>query len=198
MRRELVRTLLINAIGPYVVYLVCKPYTGSLVALALSAVPPTVESLWSVVQRRRLDIVSALVLGGIVLSLVLVALGGSERVLLLRESLVTSLIGLVLAASVVLARPLLFYLFRQLRAGSDAAAVARWDERWEREPALRRTMRILTLVWGLGLVVEMAVRTAMVFDMEIADFLLISPFVQYGLTGLLAAWTVWFMRGRRL
>lgn len=198
MRRELFRTLLINAIGPYVVYLVCKPYTGSLVALALSAVPPTVESLWSVAKRRRLDIVSALVLGGIALSLVLVALGGSERVLLLRESLVTSLIGLVLAASVVLARPLLFYLFRQLRAAGDADAAARWDERWDREPALRRTMRILTLVWGLGLVAEMAVRTVMVFEMEVGHFLLTSPFVQYGLTGLLAAWTMWFMRGRRL
>jgi hypothetical protein len=196
MRRELVRTLLINAIGPYVVYLVCKPYTGSLVALALSAVPPTVESLWSVVQRRRLDIVSALVLGGIAVSLVLVAFGGSERVLLLRESLITSVIGLVLAGSVVFARPLLFYLFRQIRSGSDAGAAAQWDQRWEREPGLRRTMRILTLVWGLGLVVEMAVRTVMVFEMEISDFLLISPFVQYGMTGALAAWTVVFMRKR--
>lgn len=197
MRRELIRTLAINAIAPYLVYVLCRPYLGSLAALALSAVPPTIESLWSVVQRRRLDTVSALVLGGIAISLVLIALGGSERVLLLRESLITSVIGVVLVGSVAAGRPLLFYLFRQVWSGEDAAAVARWNERWARDAALRRTMNILTVVWGVGLIIEMAVRTLMVFEIEISRFLLISPFVQYGMTGALVAWTVVFMRRRQ-
>jgi hypothetical protein len=186
--RELAQTLLINAVAPYVIYVLAKPSLGSLVALALSAVPPTVESLWSVVQRKRLDVVSSLVLGGIAMSLVLIVLGGSERVLLLRESLITSVIGLALALSVFAARPLLFYIFREVRPG--------FEQRWTAEPALRRSLRIMTAVWGIGLVIEMAVRTAMVFEMEIGDFLLISPFVQYGMTGALAAWTVWFLRRR--
>lgn len=198
MRRELMRTLAINAIAPYLVYTLCKPYTGSLAALALSAVPPTIESLWSVVKRRRLDTVSALVLGGIVTSLLLIALGGSERVLLLRESLITSVIGLALVVSVVVGRPLIYYLFRQVWAGGDAAAVMRWNERWATDAMLRRTMRLVTVVWGVGLIIEMAVRSFMVFEMEISRFLLISPFVQYGMTGLLVAWTVMFMRRRRL
>ena len=195
-RRELVRTLVINAAAPYAVYMLCKPHFGGLVALALSAVPPAVESLWSVVRRRRLDVVGALVLGGIAASLILIALGGSERILLLRESLITSLVGVALAGSVAARRPILFYLARQMQAAGDPAEAARMDARWDAEPAFRRSMRLLSLVWGVGLVIEMTVRTIMVFDMAIDHFLLISPFVQYGMTGLLVLWTVAYGRRR--
>ena len=189
IRRELARTLAIDAIAPYVVYVLAKPELGEMAALGLSAVPPAIEAVWSVIRRRRLDVVSALVLGGIAVSLGLIALGGSERVLLLRESLITSVVGLAVAASVVMRRPLLYYLFRE-------GAGAGWAERYETEPALRRQLRVMSLVWGLGLVVEMAVRSAMVFWMETSQFLLISPFVQYGITGALVLWTIVTVRRR--
>ncbi len=196
-RGDVVRMLLINAVAPYIVFVVCKPHTGEFAALALSAVPPTVESLWSIWQRRRLDVMAALVLGGIAVSLGLIALGGSERVLLLRESFITSLVGVLLAGSVFLRRPLLYLLARQMSAGDDPTALTDWEQRWQHEPGFRRSMRIMSAVWGIGLVGEMAVRTAMVYAMRISDFLLISPFVQYGLTGALVGWTVLYTRRMR-
>ena len=181
VRREIASLLLINAIAPYLVYQLAEPYAGGLAALALSALPPAIEGVWSVVRKRKLDVASALVLGGIAVSLVLVALGGSERVLLLRDSLITSVVGLALAISAVFPKPIFYYLLRQVQGG---------------EPELRAT-RTMSAVLGLGLVVEMAVRTAMVFEMTTARFLLISPFVQYGMTGALVAWAVFYMRRRR-
>jgi hypothetical protein len=180
-RREIAKLLLIDAVAPYVVYELAKPYAGDLAALALSALPPAVESVWSVIRKRKLDAISAMVLAGIGVSLVLIALGGSERVLLLRDSLVTSIVGLVIAISAAFPKPILYYLFRQVQAG---------------EPALG-PMRVLSVVLGLGLVVEMGVRTAMVYAMTTSRFLLVSPFVQYGLTGLLVLWAVLYMRRHR-
>jgi len=181
VRREIASLLLINAIAPYIVYELAEPYTGGLAALALSALPPAIESVWSVLRKRKLDVASALVLGGIAISLVLVALGGSERVLLLRDSLITSVVGLAIAISAAFPKPILYYLFRQVQGV---------------EPELR-VMRVISVVLGLGLVVEMAVRTVMVMEMTTARFLLISPFVQYGMTGVLIAWTVFYMRRRQ-
>jgi hypothetical protein len=178
LRREIISLLLINAIAPYIVYEIAEPYTGGLIALALSAVPPAIESVWSVVRKRRLDVTAALVLGGIAVSLVLVALGGSERVLLLRDSLITSVVGLAIAISAAFRKPILYYVFRQVQP---------------EEPDLRE-MRVLSVVLGLGLVAEMGVRTAMVLAMSTDRFLLISPFVQYGMTGVLIAWMVFYLR----
>jgi hypothetical protein len=178
VRREVASLLLINAIAPYVVYQLAEPYTGGLVALALSAVPPAIESVWSVARKRKLDIASVLVLGGIAVSLILIALGGSERVLLLRDSLITSIVGLAVAVSAAFPRPIMYLLFRQVQGV---------------EPNLR-AMRIMSFVLGIGLVIEMAVRTAMVFAMTTSRFLLISPFVQYGMTFALVGWAVFYMR----
>jgi uncharacterized membrane protein len=181
VRREVAKLLLIDAVAPYVVYEVAQPYTGDLAALALSALPPAIESVWSVIRKRKLDAISALVLAGIGVSLVLIALGGSERVLLLRDSLITSIVGVVIAISAVFPKPILYYLFRQVQGG---------------EPRVG-PMRVLSAVMGLGLVVEMGVRTAMVYAMTTSRFLLVSPFVQYGLTGLLILWAVLYMRRHR-
>jgi len=178
VRREVAKLLLIDAVAPYAVYELAQPYTGELAALALSALPPAVEGVWSVIRKRKLDLIAALVLSGIAISLVLIALGGSQRVLLLRDSLVTSIVGLAVAISAAFPKPILYYLFRQIQGG---------------EPALR-PMRVLSVVLGLGLVIEMAIRTYMVYAMETSHFLLVSPFVQYGLTGLLVLWAVIYMR----
>lgn len=181
-RAEIVKLIAVDAIAPYAVYELSRPYIGDLAALGLSAVPPGIESVISVVRKRKLDMISALVLGGIAVSLVLVALGGSERVLLLRDSLLTSVIGLVIAISAAFPKPLLYYVFRQIQG---------------HEPPLR-PMRVLSVVIGLGLVVEMAVRTAMVYALTTSSFLLVSPFVQYGMTGLLLAWAVFYLRRQKL
>jgi len=181
VRSEIASLVLVNAIAPYIVYELAEPRVGGMAALALSAVPPAVEGVLSVVRKRKLDVVAAMVLGGIAISLGLVALGGSERVLLLRDSLITSVVGLAIAVSSTFPRPILYYLFRQVQ-GVD--------------PQLR-AMRVLSVVLGLGLVVEMAVRTAMVLQMTTDRFLLVSPFVQYGATAALVLWCALYMRRRR-
>ncbi len=190
------RTVLINVVAPYLVYILAKPRVGGFDALLLSAVPPTLESLVSVIQRRRFDLMAGLVLGGIAASLGLMALGGSERILLVRESLITGLLGLVFAGSVLAPKPVIYVLGRRAIALRDPDAAARWQQRWQTEPRFRRSMRVMSLVWGGGLLVEVAVRTVMAFDMRVSDFLLISPVVQYGLTGGLIVWTIWYARRR--
>ena len=181
VRSEIASLVLINAIAPYLIYELAAPYVGGLAALALSAVPPGIEGLWSVLRKRKLDVASALVLGGIAVGLVLVALGGSERVLLLRDSLITSIVGLVIAISAAFPKPILHYLVRQVQGV---------------EPELR-TMRVLSVALGLGLVVEIAVRTTMVLKMTTDRFLLVSPFVQYGMTAALVTWTALYVRRHR-
>lgn len=192
-RLSVARTLLINGLAPYLIYVAVHAYASSFTALLCSAVPPMLESIWSVFRRGRLDVMAILVLGGIALGLGLMTLGGDARLLLVRESLVTGIIGLVFLGSLVLRRPLIYYLARESTAGDDPERLARWDH-FSALPPARRGIRWLTLVWGTGLLVEAAVRVDMAESMAIDHFLAISPFVQYGLTGLLIAWTVWYSR----
>jgi hypothetical protein len=60
-------------------------------------------------------------------------------------------------------------------------------------------MRTMTLVWGIGLTAETALRAWMALTWPIERFLVVSPFIGYGIYGCLALWTLWYrktMRGR--
>ncbi|HYW77257.1 MAG TPA: VC0807 family protein [Gammaproteobacteria bacterium] len=166
---------------------------SSFTALVCSAIPPTLESCWSVLRRRRLDVMAALVVTSIVLGLGLMVLSSHARLLLVRESLVTGALGAGFLASLLLPRPLIFYVAREMAAGNNAQLLRRWQARWTQR-SFRRGMRLMTLVWGAGLLLEAAIRVTMAESMSITHFLAVSPFVQYGISAALIAWTVGYAK----
>lgn len=194
---QIVRILLINALAPYLIYALLKGHTSDFAALVCSAIPPLLESAWSLARRRRLDVMAILVLGGIVLGLVLMLVGGDARLLLVRESLVTGMVGLVFLISLFLPRPLIFYLAREMVTGDVSEKVAHWDKRWRDVAWFRKGMRLMTLVWGVGSVLEALIRIKMAETMSIQHFLAVSPFVQYGITGVMILWNIWYVKGMK-
>jgi hypothetical protein len=85
-----------NVLLPWLSYRVSEPHIGEAHAIMISAVVPLAWSLFEFARNRKVDVISILVLSGIALSLIAIAFGGSPRLLLFRESLVTGLIGLVM------------------------------------------------------------------------------------------------------
>lgn len=191
---EVIRTLLVNALAPYLIYVLLKGHVSNFAALIGSAIPPLLESIWSLIKRRRMDVMAILVLGGIVLSLLLMLVGGNARLLLVRESLITGLIGLIFLGSLILPKPLIFYLAREMNGGDSPENSERWEQRWQQAGWFRRGMRLMTGVWGLGTVLEAIVRIWMAETLPIQHFLAISPFVQYGIIGGMILWNVWYVR----
>lgn len=182
--------LAVNVGLPWCVYWVAKREgVGEAHAIMCSAIPPILWSLGEFARRRRVDAISMLVLGGIALSLIGFALGGSPKLLLMRESLVTGLIGLAFLGSVLVGRPLVWVLTQ--------AAMARQEEPIgdvSGDTDLRRMMTVMTLVWGLGLIGEACLRAALVATMSVGRVLVVGPVVGYSVVGLLVGWTYLYAR----
>ena len=187
---------LVNFIGPFVIYRLASPHLGDVKALMASSGPPIAWSIIEFVRKRRVDALSLLVLTGIALSLLAFLGGGGVKFLQLREKLVTVTIGLIFLGSAAIGRPLIYYLARATmmrRSPSEAAEL----ESLRDNIFFKRTMLIMTLVWGFGLVTEACVAIALVFTLSVSQFLLVSPIVGYATSGALIAWTVWFTRRQR-
>jgi hypothetical protein len=190
---EIMTTILINAVAPLVVFNQLRPHMSELHALMVAALLPLVENVIMLVRHRRLDAFGSFVLGGMALTGVLVALGGSPKLLLVRESLLGCGIGIAMLGSLLLPRPLAYYLAGHFIAGSDDERRRRFRERWALL-AFRRLIRHLTLVVGLATVLEAAVRTYLVFHLPTARFLGVSPFIHYGLVAIIVAWVIRYTR----
>ncbi len=196
--------LLCNFLLPWGVYRLSEPHFGEAHAIMISAVVPLVWSLIELARNRKVDVISVLVLSGIGLSLVAIAFGGSPKLLLFRESLITGLIGLVMIGSAIIRRPLMRVLVTASARAfsnpeSDMAAVlpnklfagAREElESYADKPWFLRIMSVMTVVLGLILVVETAVRSVLIFSLPTEKVLLLGPVVKYSAVGLLMLLTL--------
>lgn len=180
-----------NIASPVIVYHFTAPHLGESGGLILSSVPVILWNLLEAVYLRRLDAIGLLVLLGIFLSLGAVAIGGSARFLLLRESLVTGVIGIIFLGSLLLPRPLIYYLARSGEAKRSAEDMSAFDTAWSK-PRFVKAMYMMTSVWGLGLVFEAILRCWLVWSWPVERSLAIVPVVSYGIYFSLLGWSLWY------
>src|SRR4051794_14255299 len=189
--------VLVNLALPFAIYNYAQAPFGDVRALLASSVPPILWSLVEFARHRRLDALSVLVVTGIALSLLAMLGGGGVRFLQLREKLVTGVIGLAFLGSAMIGRPLIYELARAtMRRKSELEA--QQFEALQVHAAFRRTMTVMTLVWGLGLLLDVAVSVVLVFMLSIREYLLVNPIFGYGTMGALSLWTfLYAQRARR-
>jgi hypothetical protein len=185
---------LVNFILPFMIYNYAEAPLGEVYALLASSAPPIIWSLVEFALHRRVDALSLLVVSGIALSLLAMIGGGGARFLLLREKLVTGVIGLAFVASAIVGKPLIYELAlatKRRKSGSEADEF----EALQAYAGFRRTMMVMTLVWGLCLLADVAVAVVLVFSLSIREYLLVNPVLGYGTIGALSLWT--FVYGQR-
>jgi cyanate permease len=186
----------INFVAPVLIYDAAHGRYGDVNALLMSSGPPIAWSLIELIRKRRIDAVSMLAVAGIALSLLAFVGGGGARFLQLRERMVTVIIGVAFLFSAAIGKPLIYQLARaRMRRGSPEQAAEL--EALKDDRHFRRSMTVMTVVWGTVLVLEATVSATMVFTMSIHDYLIASRILGYGVLGALILWTFLYVRHRR-
>jgi hypothetical protein len=197
--RMLLGQALSGGVAPFVAYELCR--RGGLsdpTSLAVSAVPPALAIVGEWAWRRRLNVIGIIVLTGILIGLAAVGfLNGNELLLKMRESVVTGMFGLVCLVTLVLPmRPAMFHVGKALASAGDRARGREFATLWD-EPRARRVFIILTLGWGLGLLLEAVVRAVLALELSTGSFLAIVPVVGWVVTASLLFWTFSYSRRTR-
>jgi hypothetical protein len=191
--------IVLNATIPFAVYKLSKHYISpsELIALIMATTFPLGKSLYDLVGRAQLDPVAILVLLGIVTSGLALLLGGSPRLLLVRESLFTGALGLACFASLLLPRPMMFYFGRYFIAKSEPQVLARFDSSWQL-PSVRFSHRLITIVWGTVFLAELILRIVLIYKTSSATVLIASPILLGTLTIATIMWTFRYAHRMRL
>ena len=162
-------------------------------ALSIAALVPALDSLVTFARHRRLDVLGIFILVSLLLGIAVVFIGGSPKLILIRESFLTAAFGLGLLVSLLFPRPILFYFASHFATGNDPIKKAEFNSWWS-YPYFRFVMNLMTIVWGASLLLEAVVRTLLVFALTTGEFLFISPIIQYGFFGAVMIWTLWYAK----
>ncbi|UQX01088.1 VC0807 family protein [Streptomyces sp. RerS4] len=183
-------TIGLNVVAPIVTYHMLKDHGWSeFAALLAGGAWPVLDSAIHVAWRRKLDEFAVVTLVFLGITAVVSLVGAhSAHALLLKDSGVTALFGLLCLATLLASRPLMFYFGRKFATDGTPESTAWWNGLWQYE-GFRTTMRTMTLVWGVAYVVEALVRVALSFVLSVDTMVTISPFMIYATLGGLALWT---------
>ena len=189
----MVRRLLVDTLVPWAAYTAATRWLGCtpVHALMLSAVASMLDAAQGLRRGKAVSPVAILVSLGLACSMGAMLLGGSAQILLLRESLLTAVVGFACLLSLPARRPLMFFFIRYFVAGTDAEKLNSFNRSIDR-PGFRRVVRTVTAVWGCVFLAEFALRAWLVFHCSASTVLLVSPVLMNGIVGSTVAWNVWY------
>jgi hypothetical protein len=187
--RAMIPDLVIDGALPAIAYQVLTRYGVAVVpALTAGAIFPVANIVRKFIATRSLDLVGAIVLVFLAIGVVSSLLSGNVLFVLVKESFITGLVGLLFLSSLLWKRPIIFYLARQVMEAGGPERLAWWDGLWE-HARFRRTMRIMTTVWGVGYVLEASIRVVCALTMTPGTVVILSPIMGIGTTIGLIVWT---------
>ncbi|MFJ7726776.1 VC0807 family protein [Neobacillus sp. NPDC097160] len=189
----IVISLVINGAIPVVVYNLLTNYYSSFVSLLIATLIPLADNLYHIVKYKKADAFGLFMLTGFILSLLAFVLGGNEQLILLRESMVTGLLGLIFIASLFFSKPLIYHFAIKFSAADAAEQKGKFQKNWE-IPYFRTVLRIMTAIWGIALLGEAVVKIILVYELSISTFLAVSQLIFYSVIGAAILFTVVYRR----
>ncbi len=199
--RDLLPSIIFGAAVPLLAYNLVRHHVHSdAQALIIAGLFPVAWIIFGFARTRQIDPIGAIVLIGFAIGVITsTALGGNSYVLKARDSAFTAVFGLICIVSVFTkGRPAIFFVGRYLSAGNDPEKKAAYDELHDM-PTGQRTFRVLTVVWGVGLLIEASARLFLADSAVLATnvFLAVSPIVSAVCIGSMFAFTIVYERRAR-
>ncbi|MEV6942218.1 VC0807 family protein [Streptomyces sp. NPDC051172] len=158
------RPLIVDVAVPLGSYYLFKDAFGmsTFAALAWSSVVPAVRTVWSVVKERRTNGLAGLILVVNVVSLLLSFVSGDPRLMLAKDSAVSSTVGIGILVSVALGRPMMTAGMKPFLVKGDPKKEAAWQRlasgRAAASADFLRKERTFSVIWGVALLTECVAR----------------------------------------
>lgn len=133
------------------------------VAYLAGGIGPLIMLMITWIRARAISGASVIVLITLVLSAVAAFIAGTDsRLLLAKDSVITGGFGLACLASLLFPRPLMFYFGAKFATDGTPAGLRYWGGLWQ-HPSFRRSQYTINNLWGIGYLVEAALRVLIAY-----------------------------------
>ncbi|MEU2625363.1 VC0807 family protein [Streptomyces sp. NPDC007157] len=180
------KPLIVDVAVPLGSYYLFKGAFGmsTFAALAWSSVVPALRTVWSVVKERRGNAFAGLILLVNLVSLALSFVSGDPRLMLAKDSGVSSAIGIAILVSVAMGRPMMTEGLKPFVLKGDAAREAAFERLRSGSAAFRRSERVYSLVWGVLLLAECVVRIVGAYTLPVDTMVWLGTVILVGAIGI--------------
>jgi hypothetical protein len=183
--------------GPLATYALLRSVVGlsTVLSLVLSGVLPAVGVVITAIQFRKLDIFGVMVLAGILMGSILGLTTHNPRLYLAEGSVPSVIFALACLVSLRTSEPLIYRIALEF-VGPDTRRGREITDAWP-SPIFKRAFRNITVAWGVGYLIEGALRLIIAETTSTGIALVCSKVMPYVFAAVLAAWTLVYGERRR-
>jgi hypothetical protein len=164
-RLRLLLPTLLDLVVPIVVYFVLRQVgVDQFWALTAAGIGTGVYALFNTARRRELDFIGILVLLELALSAALLFTTDDPRVVAIKPAFYTALAGLYFLFTCVVGKPVVYIAAAPIASGGDPVRAQAYDLAWDESATFRRRERLMTLAFGLALLIESVLRVWIVYQ----------------------------------
>lgn len=159
------------------------------VSLLAATVVSGIRTLWTAVRAGRLNPFSSVMLAVFGVGLALAFVTTDPRLIILKDSAGTGVVGLLFLATTLFGRPLTLEAQKSWSPG-EADEI---DRVWATDPGARHVYRMSSVGWGVGLLAEAILRVPLVFLVPAEIMVGLSTAMWIAAVVLLLAWNKWYV-----
>jgi hypothetical protein len=180
------RSLAIDVAVPLGSYYLMRDALGlSLwLSLALSSVVPVLRSVFAAVVQRRLNLLAMLMLAVNIAGIGISFWTGDPRMMIAKDSVVSSVIALVILGSVAVRRPLMTEGLKVFVTRGSADRTAAWDRLAAASPRFRRLELAFSAIWGTALLGDCVARLIGAFTLPVTTMVWLGTVMLLGAIGV--------------
>jgi hypothetical protein len=140
---------------------------GLVPSLIASSVVPTIRTVDGLFRRQDLNALATLMLVVNIAGIALSFVTGNPRMMIAKDSVISSVIAIAMLASVAARRPLMSNALKPMLTKGDTAKVSAWDRLSATSAKFQRHERVFTTVWGLALLADCVARFVGAFALPV-------------------------------
>jgi intracellular septation protein A len=188
-RLQMLTALLWDVGAPLIAYYALHTLGASdWVALLAATLAAGLRLVWVAVRTREITWFAAVMLAVFGLGLALAFVGGDPRFLLVKDSFGTALVGSVFLASLAFGKPLTLSAFQTWQPKQ----AREMEEYYRTLPPIRSMFRRSAVVWGVGLLLEAALRIPLIYLLPIDVMVGVSTGMMITAIVGLSVWNGWY------
>jgi hypothetical protein len=161
--------VLVDLVLPLLIFYGLRQAGVGIVGATLAgSVIPAARTIHSLVRGKSVDWMAVFMLTALAVGTIAALLMHSPRLLLAKDGVITALCGFWMLGTLFAGKPLLLSIGRgiaEAKRGKGGGEV--WASRWNAEPRFRHGLRLITAVWGVGLVLDAVVRVVIAYALPL-------------------------------
>jgi hypothetical protein len=153
-------------------------------SLALSSVVPALRTAFGLVAQRQLNVLAMLILVVNMTGIAVSFATGDPRMMIAKDSVVSSVVAIAILISVALRRPLMSAGLKPWVTRGAADRTAAWDRLAATSSKFRRLELLFSAIWGLALLAECVARLVGAFALPVSTMVWLGTVFTLGAIGL--------------